>query len=195
MKYKIVLKISFYLNRGFLRSDFFPTAPEALKSAAKICIYKNGFAFFLLPGPTRDRWGSVLTGPSFPGRKGGGEHPKPQPPTKIPPGSPPPPSLPPYGAGPGAGTGRALAAASRAERTRSRGAAASSPPPPAPGSALGGTEPAPSTRRRECGRARRAGWRQWLPNGPATASRPEAGGGGGRLLRLTGLAADKMGGR
>lgn len=129
MKYKIVLKISFYLNRGFLRSDFFPTAPEALKSAAKICIYKNGFAFFLLPGPTRDRWGSVLTGPSFPGRKGGGEHPKPQPPTKIPPGSPPPPSLPPYGAGPGAGTGRALAAASRAERTRSRGAAASSPPP------------------------------------------------------------------
>lgn len=69
MKYKIVLKILFYLSKGFLKSGFFPTAPEALKSAAKICIYKNGFAFFLLLCPTRHRWGSVLTGPFFPGRQ------------------------------------------------------------------------------------------------------------------------------
>lgn len=172
-----------------------PQHPKLLNLLQKFAYIKMGLHSFCCR--VRQGTDGEVFSPGRPsqGEKGGGEHPKPQPPTKIPPGSPPPPSLPPYGAGPGAGTGRALAAASRAERTRSRGAAASSPPPPAPGSALGGTEPAPSTRRRECGRARRAGWRQWLPNGPATASRPEAGGGGGRLLRLTGLAADKMGGR
>lgn len=54
-----------------MKTDFFPTPPEALKSAAKICIGSTGFAFFQLPAPAGDRWGSVLSRPSF--RGGGGK--------------------------------------------------------------------------------------------------------------------------
>lgn len=78
MKYKIVLKILFYLNRGFLKRDFFPTALGALKSAAKICMYKAGLAFFLPLGRSGAGWGRAFRGsragasPPSPGERCGG---------------------------------------------------------------------------------------------------------------------------
>lgn len=61
-----MLKILFYLNRGFLKRHFFPTAPGALKSAAKICMYKTGLAFFLLLGRS-----GAGRGRAFRGRRDG----------------------------------------------------------------------------------------------------------------------------
>lgn len=62
-----MLKILFYLNRGFLKRHFFPTAPRALKSAAKICMYKTELAFFLLLGRS-----GAGRGRAFRGRRDGG---------------------------------------------------------------------------------------------------------------------------
>lgn len=39
-----------------------PQHPEPLKSAAKICMYKTGLAFFLLLGRTEAGWGRAFRG-------------------------------------------------------------------------------------------------------------------------------------
>lgn len=105
--------------------------------------------------------------PSQGEKGGGGEHPKPQPPTKIPPVPP----LPPDGAGPAAGAGRALAAASRAG-----GLPLPAPPRPGLGPRWDRTGPAsaaPGVRAGSAGRLASV-----ASYGPATSSRPEAGRGG-----------------
>lgn len=56
---------SIFRKRFFLKKKHKPLPPPPFKSAAKICININGFAFFRLLRPTKDPGGLALEWESF----------------------------------------------------------------------------------------------------------------------------------